>query len=633
MNNKFLFAILISLVFLNTNGNGQNCDQIKMKIVAAIDKDKLDEALNQIKAFRACDVNGEGKKLADDWTDQIFRRVKELEQQLRKAQGTLKLAAQDARQKKIIAEGELAILDKEKRQALLFQQKATEEDEKAQQAILEKKKAQALNLLLVEVNEQHLLGIKNLSEKKYAEAIHIFRLAIDKINKTDSTYEGMIDKLDLINKDLNRAQTEQSKRQKFASIIIQADSLSRNGDTNFVEVIKLYELAKSMRVDSALVLAKLRGVESRLSKRFLNWPLYDSSLIARAHLYSNLLNYKKMKSNLDKFINLEPQSLPDSKNLLVSSYLSIKKTKIFEGLELGLGVKTFYYDPFKGQNKIKVLYQGNFASFTHSYRVTSPFLNLTYTLNNNNSFSLVFVYSKEDERSKANSVAKNGIYYLNLYKPRVHSMLSVLYNKNILNIYNKKQSRSFSLKLSGGLTYGGYILPMGEFELSFLNQPTSLKEVVPFPTSLGLPEQYHYKSPNWFFANNFSLKKFRFSPASTYIDGYDFPGYDFPPGIDFVNVVLGTRLDFRPSRRLPIYSFLTFDYSYTLGNKSKPITIYPGEEIYQDFLFHYRDRITESFRQEVYNYYQSCDCEITYERNPRRYTTGFSIALGLSYRF
>ena len=65
--------------------NAQNCDVIRQKIKIAIDR-SLDEALVEVKALRACDNSAAGKQEADDWTERIFKILKERQTQAKKAE-------------------------------------------------------------------------------------------------------------------------------------------------------------------------------------------------------------------------------------------------------------------------------------------------------------------------------------------------------------------------------------------------------------------------------------------------------------------------------------------------------------------------------------------------------------------
>lgn len=69
--------------------SAQNCDKIVQKIEAAYRADRLDEALTQIRALRACDVSEQGKALADAWTEKVYKSV---QAQKELAQNSLKKA-------------------------------------------------------------------------------------------------------------------------------------------------------------------------------------------------------------------------------------------------------------------------------------------------------------------------------------------------------------------------------------------------------------------------------------------------------------------------------------------------------------------------------------------------------------
>ncbi len=617
--------------------HAQECDKIIDKIKSALDKSLLDEAMLQVTALRSCDVSLSGKDEADRWTERIFEKIKALEKGFKLNEDKAKAQKKNAQNYEKLAKEALSNLEKERDTSFKYSRLALEEVKKTERAVAEKNNAIELNQLLIEANEQHLLGLKFLYEKRYDESIKIFQSTIENVNsKTVEKTEGLTDKLTLIQEDLNIAIRHKEKREEFFSLIFLADSMISKGVVDFTRVFHIYKKAKYMQVDSALVLSKLKTLESTLSKKVLveqEWPLYDSTLLARAHLYSYLSDINQMKYYLNRFTKLEPKYAPQSTNVLVTSYLANRIIKSFPGFELGFGVKTFYHDPFFGQNAIKVQYRGKTSLFPHSPWYLPYFFNFFYHFDNKNSIGLQFTGSNNKYRTSSLTL-ENGITFVEFTKPQIGSIVSVLYNYNLLSFYSKKrQSKLFSVKLVGGLSYDNLILPFGEFNLQFIDVPAGPEEVTHFPESISLSKTYRFLSNNFFYANSFSWQSLRFSSSAPSDNFSENRTRIKENGTDFINFVIGSKIDFRPFQRLPVYSFLVFDYNFTFGNKSNPITVNPAEEIYQDFLFHHRDRMTESFRQEIYNYYQSCDCKITYESNPKRYTTGFSIALGLSYRF
>jgi hypothetical protein len=68
-------VLIILLGLCCVSARAQNCDKIVQKIEVAYSDGRLDEALTQIRALRACDVSEQGKKLADTWTEKVYKSV------------------------------------------------------------------------------------------------------------------------------------------------------------------------------------------------------------------------------------------------------------------------------------------------------------------------------------------------------------------------------------------------------------------------------------------------------------------------------------------------------------------------------------------------------------------------------
>lgn len=68
-------VLIILLGLCCVSARAQNCDKIVQKIEVAYRAGRLDEALTQIRALRACDVSEQGKKLADTWTEKVYKSV------------------------------------------------------------------------------------------------------------------------------------------------------------------------------------------------------------------------------------------------------------------------------------------------------------------------------------------------------------------------------------------------------------------------------------------------------------------------------------------------------------------------------------------------------------------------------
>lgn len=68
-------VLIILLGLCCVSAKAQNCDKIVQKIEVAYRTGRNAEALTQIRALRACDVSEQGKKLADAWTEKVYKSV------------------------------------------------------------------------------------------------------------------------------------------------------------------------------------------------------------------------------------------------------------------------------------------------------------------------------------------------------------------------------------------------------------------------------------------------------------------------------------------------------------------------------------------------------------------------------
>ena len=616
---EYKWVLMFGFIFLLLGGvSGQDCEGIREQVKKAIQGDRLDEALKQVKALRACDGSTAGKQEADEWTEQIFRRIKALELSFRQAQQEMINAAQNAQQKKEQAQTALKDLEYEKKQLVLAQQKLTEENVKAQEAVLKKNMAIQLNELLAEINTQQLIGQQKVNENQYTEAILIFQTAIDRILAESMEDESLNYKLIALQNDVAKTRMLLNNRQIFDKILVKEDSLLANHPNNYFAIYKLYQQANALNVDSLNILSRFTKLENSWSKknlRQLKGTWYDSTLIASAEVNANLTNVRRMKMRLDKFMALSPRDFPNTQHVVITNYLYNGYPSRLHHFEIGTGLKTFYINPQAGHQTVQVSYKGEKASFKHSHGYLPFAFYLTYHLDKKNSLSAIVTTGKPQ---LTKSYRTNNIFFND--EIWTYGTISLHYQHTFWEIYRRNYNSQFlSFKWILGATYNDYI-ENAFFSVKFGEESSNPFETISLPEPI-LDEEF---------------KPLDYS-YNEYIYQYDFFHEDdeyYGNFYNYFNLVGGLRTDYQLFRRVPIKAFLVTDYNFTLGDRtSQIVTIYPAERIYDSLIKDYGDKISDDKKQEFYNYYQTCDCEYSYEGNPRRFTTGFTFSLGLSYRF
>lgn len=607
---KGKWVLVFGFILLLLGGvSAQDCEGIREQVKKAIQGDRLDEALEQVKALRACDGSAAGKQEADEWTEQIFQRIKALELSFRQAQQKMISAAQNAQQKKEQAQMVLRDLEYEKKQLLLAQQKLDEESTKAQSAVLEKNKALQLNELLEEINAQQLLGQQKVNEKQYAEAILIFQTAIDRILAELIKDESLDYKLIALQNDLAKTRVLFDNRQIFDKILVKGDSLLANHPNNYFSIYKLYQQANALKVDSLSILSRFVQLENSWSAnsiRQLKGPRYDSTLIASAEVNANLNNDRHMKARLNKFMVQSPRNFPKTQNVKINNYLFNEYPSFLHRFEIGTSLKTFYISPQASHQTVHVRYKGENTSFKHSHGYLPFAFHLTFHLDKKNNLSVIATTGKP---YFTKSYQTNNIFFDDILW--TIGTISLQYQHTFWEVYRRHSNRQLlSFKWVLGATYNDYIED-ANFDIKFGEDNSD-----PFET-INLPKPI---LDIIFEPSRYSYNKEIYHRGSSYV---------------YFNLVGGLRTDYQLFRGIPIRAFLVADYNFTLGDRtSETVTFYPAESIYNELL----DRldgyiIPDDKKQELYNYYQTCDCEYSYEGNPRRFTTGFTFSLGLSYRF
>ena len=605
---KGKWVLVLGFILLLLGGvTAQDCEGIREQVKKAIRGDRLDEALEQVKALRACDGSATGKQEADEWTEQIFQRIKALELSFRQAQQKMISTAQNAQQKKEQAQTALKNLEYEKNQLLLAQQKLIEESVKAQSAIVEKNKAIQFNELLAEINAQQLLGQQKVNEKQYAEAILIFQTAIDRILAEPMEDESLDYKLIALQNDLAKTRVLFNNRQIFDKILVKGDSLIAHHPNDYFAIYKLYQQANALKVDSLSILSRFSQLENSWSKknlRQLNGAWYDSTLIASAEVNANLNNVRRMKMRLDKFMALSPRDLPNTRHAATANYLYKNNPSILHRFEIGTSIKTFYINPQAGHQTVDVSYKGEKASFKHAHWYLPFAFHLTYHLDKKNSLNAIATTGKPN---LTKSYQTNNIFFDDNLS--TYGTISLQYQHTFWEVYRRHfNSQLLSFKWILGVTYNGYT-KNASFNVRFGEESSN-----PFE-AISLPEPILDKE---FKPLDYSYNKKIYHWGSSYV---------------YSNLVGGFRADYQLFRIIPVKVFSVADYNFTLDRASNIVTIYPAKEIYNRLISFYGYKIPDDKKQELYNYYQTCDCEFSYEGNPKRFTTGFTFSLGLSYRF
>lgn len=606
---EYKWVLLLGFIFLLWGGlSAQDCEGIREQVKNAIRGDRLDEALEQVKALRACDGSARGKREADEWTEQIFQRIKALELSFRQAQQKMIGAAQNALQKKEEAQRALKDLEYEKKQLILAQQKLTEESVKAQSAVVEKNKAIQLNELLAEINAQQLLGQQKVNEKQYAEAILIFQTAIDRILAESMEDESLNYKLIALQNDLAKTRVLFDNRQIFDKILAKGDSLLANHPNDYFAIYKLYQQANALKVDNLSILSRFAQLENSWSAkniRQLKGPRYDSTLIASAEVNAILNNDRRIQARLYKFIALSPNDFPNTENVIVNNYLFNKYSSFLHRFEIGTGLKTFYINPQAGHQTVQVSYKGEKASFKHSHWYLPFAFHLTYHLDKKNSLNAIATTgaSYNWEKSQTGKI----IFFDGFLS--TNGTISLHFQHTFWEVYQRHSNRQLlSFKWMLGVNYNGYI-DDADFGLNFIEDTTNPLQTVRLPEDIPSFLSYNYISSY---------------PQTRNID----------LGYNYFNIVGGLRGDYKLFRNIPVNAFLIADYNYTLGNRTRQIvTDYPTKWLYSEYIRYNAKEDSDDKKQEFYNYLQTCECEVSYEGNPRRFTTGFTFSLGLSYRF
>ncbi len=444
--------------------NAQNCDVIRQKIKIAINK-SLDEALVEVKALRACDNSAAGKQEADDWTERIFKILKERQTQAKAAEIRAKAEAEQAQRDAEVAETARKQAEIERNNALAAQQLALEKTK--ERVLLDEEKALILGkkAFQIRVSDLMLLGNRKMEEKEYATAIDYFNKAmiLAQTNKPflDAFTSDSIKLLENI-KISNKLYSLSTAIQKLYA---NADTAALLGRADFANTFQQLRTAAATPLilpdrtffikDSLLIIEKLKAFEASLIHKLRvqrNTTSYYYMMAAAAEI-SDFFNQPVLeKKRMNMILRHRPPSSNYTDYPYLQEQLSRQESRVLRRkFEVGFGIRSHF----------GLLLDKNYGETSNGKKITAEFpiimgadyeQYLVFHLNKKSSLQLSVLGAitsftsdiKFNYNDNNNFELKAYSYYL--------TTVGFLYRNKILNFKSNKSNNWIDIDLCGGLS-------------------------------------------------------------------------------------------------------------------------------------------------------------------------------------